>query len=407
MAMKQTQTKLFDFSDAGLDFCAGSKNLFPDRFKKMLTLGYNVQTVSSVAVAGNQVTFTYGGAHGYVADRVLKVDSGALALINGGEFWIDSVTVNTVTITIENAPTSVIGGFTTRIAPLGWTLEYELSNVHIYKMKQLDESDLYVRLCFQNNSAYKNCIGVCVGKSHSAGAITDPESIAADRAITTPQTNGLNWFFTSSALDLLNNYTYSQGFSWFGKAVIVGSLYHFVAMFNNGVSGTTNDMQGGSVAAILPCAKHSYAANLPLIIAQTGINPSGTTAIGTFVEGRAFIGTQRCIFEARGIADQNIFSSPSSASSFTALDGFNTTTAQPIAIHESTTTQHIGYIVGGMYRCLYGATNVPPSVKQSTPSQTMDIDLSNSVILHSLPIAANNIANTIFLAVPIEEIKIA
>lgn len=405
--MKQTQTKLFDFSDAGLDFCAGSKNLFPDRFKKMLTLGYNVQTVSSVAAAGNQVTFTYGGAHGYVADRVLKVDSGALALINGGEFWIDSVTVNTVTITIENAPTSVIGGFTTRIAPLGWTLEYELSNVHIYKMKQLDESDLYVRLCFQNNSAYKNCIGVCVGKSHSAGAITDPKSIAADRAITTPQTDGLNWFFTSSALDLFNNYTYSQGFSWFGKAVIVGSLYHFVAMFNNGVSGTTNDMQGGSVAAILPCVKHSYAANLPLIIAQTGINPSSTNSVGTFVEGRAFIGTQRCVFEARGVADQNIFSSPNSASSFTALDGFNTTTVQPIAIHESTTTQHIGYIVGGMYRCLYGATNVPPSVKQSTPSQTMDIDLSNSVILHSLPIATNNIANTIFLAVPIEEIKIA
>src|SRR5690606_35768536 len=104
MTMKQTQTKLFDFSDAGLDFSAGSKNLFPDRFKKMLSLGYNVQTVTSVAVAGNQVTFTYGGTHGYAADRVLKVDSGPLSLINEGEFWIDAVTTNTVTMTIDDAP---------------------------------------------------------------------------------------------------------------------------------------------------------------------------------------------------------------------------------------------------------------------------------------------------------------
>ncbi|RKG45949.1 hypothetical protein D7V64_17530, partial [Acinetobacter cumulans] len=95
MAMKQTQTKLFDFADVGLDFCVGSKSLFPDRFKKMLVIGYNTQTVASVAVAGNQVTLTYGVSHGYVADRVLKVESGVLAEINGGEFWIDSVTSNT------------------------------------------------------------------------------------------------------------------------------------------------------------------------------------------------------------------------------------------------------------------------------------------------------------------------
>ena len=126
--MKQTQTKLFDFSDVGLDFCAGSKNLFPDRFKKMLSLGYNKQTTSSVADTGNQVVLTYGVSHGYVADRVLKITSGTLATINDGEFWIDSVTTNTVTLTIDNAPASISGGFTTRIASLGWSLEYE--NAH-------------------------------------------------------------------------------------------------------------------------------------------------------------------------------------------------------------------------------------------------------------------------------------
>jgi len=63
MVMKQTQTKMFDFADIGLDFSAGSKSLFPDRFKKMLAQGYNTQTVSSVTVEGNQVTLNYGGSH--------------------------------------------------------------------------------------------------------------------------------------------------------------------------------------------------------------------------------------------------------------------------------------------------------------------------------------------------------
>ncbi len=69
--IKQTQTKMFDFSDVGLDFCAGSKAKFREVFKKMLSTGYNPQTVLSVSISGNQVTLTYGTNHGYVADRVL------------------------------------------------------------------------------------------------------------------------------------------------------------------------------------------------------------------------------------------------------------------------------------------------------------------------------------------------
>ena len=130
--MKQTQTKVFEFSDTGLDFCSGSKNLFPDRFKKMLALGFNEQTVSSVTVLGSEVTLTYAAAHGYVADRVLKVDSGDLAAINGGEFWIDSITTNTVTFTLDEIIPPVSGRFTTRSASLGWDLVYENGSVHIY-----------------------------------------------------------------------------------------------------------------------------------------------------------------------------------------------------------------------------------------------------------------------------------
>ena len=123
---------MFDFADVGLDFCPGSKNLFPDRFKKMLSQGYNEQTVASVSVTGNQVTLNYGVAHGYAADRVIKINSGALSTINGGEFWIDSVTATSVTMTVDTAPSSIAGMFSTKSASLGWSLEYENANIHIY-----------------------------------------------------------------------------------------------------------------------------------------------------------------------------------------------------------------------------------------------------------------------------------
>ena len=154
----------------------------------MLSLGYNEQTVSSVTVAGNQVTFTYGGTHGYVADRVLKVNAPELLSINGGEFVIDSVTENTVTMTIDGAPESIAGNFTTKVASLGWSLEYENSNVHIYKFKHIDETDLFIRLVFQNNLAYRNTVSVCIGKTANLalGTITDPNSIENNRENLTP-----------------------------------------------------------------------------------------------------------------------------------------------------------------------------------------------------------------------------
>ncbi|MEG2569456.1 MAG: hypothetical protein RSA84_24925, partial [Acinetobacter sp.] len=180
MAMKQTQTKLFSFGDTDLDFSVVSKTFFPDRFKKMLVLGYNQQTVASVSVSGNQVTLNYGVTHGYTTDRVLKVNSGALAAINGGEFWVDAVTATSLTMTIDAAPISITGGFVTKIAPLGWQLVYEQSNIHVYKFKHIDNTDMYLRLCFQDQAARRNCISPCIGKTFdsTSGAITDSNALS-------------------------------------------------------------------------------------------------------------------------------------------------------------------------------------------------------------------------------------
>lgn len=398
MTMKQTQTKMFDFADVGLDFCSGSKNLFPDRFKKMLSQGYNEQTVASVSVTGNQVTLNYGVAHGYVADRVLKINSGPLAAIKGGEFWIDAVTATSVTMTIDAAPTSIAGGFTTKIAPLGWQLVYEQANIQVYKLKQLDGSDIFIRLCFQNNAAYRNRVSPCVGRSFnpSTGEITDEASLAETKNIANPST--FAWEFSLAANSAYDNHTYTQGYNIFGRALVVGSKYHFVALCSTWVGSTAR------VNALIPYQSLDYSViKLPLFLGES-TTPTGNGQSNQIANLKLYAGK----FETKIQASSTTQFAPTYAAtqSFlpTSIDEFNTTTASPVMIYEKNSGQFLG-ITTGFYYTHYGTStvDVPSSDNKAMPLQTTDVDLSSICFVHCITSGASNV----FFAVPVEEIKIA
>lgn len=402
--MKQTQTKLFDFSDVGLDFCAGSKSLFPDRFKKMLALGYNVQTVTNVAVVGDQVTFTYGGAHGYVADRVLKVDSGLLSSINNGEFWIDSITTNTVTFTLSDAPLSVPHGFTTRIAPLGWDLIYEVGNIHIYKFKSLNEDDLFLRLCFQNNLTYRNCIAPCIGKSVDldTGYINDEYALNETKSLATPHA-GFKWEYGNKNNATFDNYTYSQGYGSFGRGVIIGSKYHFVSMHN-----ASNTQAFGRIVGFVPTACLDYKQlDYPVLIGEATANPQSSNNSYQLSYGRAFVGNARIQFDMATSTAESLFRVPQASDSFVgSIDPFNVTSVSPIAIFDHSTQQHYGYISGGLYVCKYASTNAPPNTYQASPFVDYDKDLTSMCYVHHFAYS-QTAQYTVYLTAPLEEIKIA
>lgn len=412
MAMKQTQTKLFDFADVGMDFSTGSKNLFPDRFKKMLALGYNVQTVTNVAVAGNQVTFSYGGAHGYAADRVLKVDSGALASINSGEFWIDSVTTNTVTFTLNDAPAVVVSGFTTRIAPLGWSLEYEQPYIHIYKMRHIDDTDRFVRICFQSNTNDRNALVVCIGKSFDAatGVINDPLALQSTAGVTNASTANIpKWDSYNTSLEQ-NNWTYAQGLSKFGLGMVTGSIYHFAF-----IAGDGYDLVAHHIYGIFPCHCLDYdALDYPVLV---GLMSSDAEIYGNFStvgsgSGHASIGNIRVRFDfASNASNPGLLSSDTNAqpkNSFLTerIDSFNTTTAKPLEIYEQGTSQYLGQLYG-LYLCMYSPTNMPVASNKTYPLLTTDIELDSLIMIAAS--GSNNIESSTslrFLALPIEEIKI-
>ena len=403
--MKQTQTKLFDFSDVGLDFCAGSKNLFPDRFKNMLSLGYNVQTVLSVAVTGNQVTLTYGSAHGYVADRVLKVNSGVLTSINGGEFRIDSVTTNTVTMTIDDAPLSVTSGFTTKIAPLGWSLEYESANVHVYKFKDIDESDLYLRLVFQSaGSNQRNVILPCVGKTidMTSGVITDNASYDNGRSATSPQAAVAKWEFAATISATYNNYTYSQGYSFFGKGILIGSQYHMLTLSNSDAN-----TRKGVINGFVPAASFFPSTNYPLLLLyDTGDATVSTANTNLFFFRVGVLGNIRCSFAISNSNSAIVQLTPQAYSSFLSgqVDPFNTTTTEPLSLYELSTKQFLGYSCGGIYTAKYSSANQPGVTPLLSPSETIDVDFGSKVYVHTW--GGSGVAGPdVFYAIPLEEIK--
>lgn len=414
MTMKQTQTKLFDFADVGLDFCAGSKNLFPDRFKKMLSLGYNEKTVSSVAVAGNQVTLTYGGTHGYVADRVLKVNAPELLSINSGEFVIDSVTANTVTMTIDGAPTSIAGNFTTKIASLGWTIEYEVGNVHIYKFKHYDDTDMYLRLCFQEQSARRNCVSPCIGKTAnlSTGVITDASALQDTVSLTTPD-NKFKWEFQYAANSTFNSATYAAGLSTFGKGMVIGSPYHLAILSNRGNATNFGTINGFSPVSVFNYSNLDY----PLLLGcidQANITGSGTNGGQDYTTslldgGCAYIGNIRVNFQTSisttFATSKELFLKTNSATSYlpTTIDNFNTTTARPIPIYERSTSQFLGFTAGGVFECHYSAAAKPSQAIADSPSVVTEIDFNNTAVVHS--ICSGSAATSVFLAFPLEKIK--
>lgn len=407
--IKQTQTKLFDFSDTDLDFCAGSKALFPSVFKKVLANGYNAKTVSSVSVSGSSVTLTYGVNHGYVADRVLQVTA------TGGyskEVYIDSVTTNTVTFT-ESTTTGLSGTVSTKVAALGWTLTYESGLVQLYKMKYLDERDLYVRFVFSATGARKNVMNVCVGKTAntSTGVITDANAFDAHKANVDVVT-GFEWMFNFSTTTGIDSYTYSQGLSTFGKGLIIGSKYHLVLMCNGGLANYC-----GRILAIAPTAMLNYEKlDYPLVFGQ--YNTTALTATSSVdydqlrpttsgVGSAAYVGTIPVAFDQEPNIDSVITGSTQNVSSFftSNLDAFNTTAAQPISLYEKSSKQFIGFTAGGLYRSEIKNTNTSLSIS-TTPSLTTDIDFSNYVAQHFAWALASDIYIHGFVA-PVEEIKIA
>lgn len=129
----RTDVKRYKATDTGLNatLVRGTNIAF---LKAILSTGYNTKTVSSLTNDGNFVTLDYGVAHGYVLERVLQISGADDPQLNG-EHAIIQVTANKVTIELKALPTGLGGLITTKVAPLGFSLVYEATNLAIFQFQ--------------------------------------------------------------------------------------------------------------------------------------------------------------------------------------------------------------------------------------------------------------------------------
>lgn len=383
--IKQTQTKLFRSSDVGLDFCAGSIIRFPEVFKKILVTGFNPQIVNSVSISGSTITLTYGVTHGYVADRVLQVTA------SGGfnkEVYIDSVNGNNVICTVlDGSTTGLTGTINTKIASAGWDIVYEVGNIHIYKMKHFDETDRFVRMCFQTNTAQRNAVAVCIGKTYDSatGFITDEHSYTASRNVMLPFAAGVVW---NTFYD--GNYNNNASGTFGNAAVIVASPYHL------GFSMTERDSQ--NIFGIFPKSTHDYPQlDYPVLVSQySGENIPNSANFARW-------GNANNAIHIGNIRFEHILTLPSSSYLPSSLDEFNTTTLQPYPLIEINTGQQLGYMYG-LFHVQYASNNRPAFNRFSTPFFSMDVDFESLIAVMASTIESYG-THVDYVAFVVEEIK--
>lgn len=398
--IRQTQTKEYSFSDVGLNLTPASKSLLPSALKKILSTGYNTQTVTSVAISGNVITLNYGAPHGYTKGRVLKLNTPSL----NSEFVIESVESLSLTIIVDQPPSSIESSFTTHVAPLGWVLCYESANsyVQLYKLKNLDETDLYCRLTYSiaNSTSFLSCIQPFFGLSadEQTGVITDTLSNGFGVGSATINTSQPSWKLAKYANSTYNSYTATQNPTLFLNTVVVGSLYHFLGMIT--YYADNKGFFGFVPSHCLDYEKLKY----PLSFAYTPVMSSEDSGWyladnswninGVKVVARPYISS--------GAAPTHTY--PTAASSYlpATIDNFETSVAYPIEIFEATTLQFLGFIAGGMYRWSHTLSNLPASAEM--PKQTSDIDFSNPLYIHSA--SYNGFSTGFWCVIPVEEIKI-
>lgn len=88
--------------------------------------GWGSKVAASATVALNKITLSYGVAHGYLKKQIISVSGANQAAINGNH-RIDSVTVDTITLTIDGVMDAT-GTITTKVAPLGFQSVFGSAN---------------------------------------------------------------------------------------------------------------------------------------------------------------------------------------------------------------------------------------------------------------------------------------
>lgn len=268
----QTQTKIYKFSDKGIELNGWAKGYYPEIFKKIFVTGYNENLITDIEILNGKVTLILPTNHGYLLERVIRFSSPS----HTKDYVITEVTATSISFYDETFPSSITNPISIKIAPLDYELVYEVDQVHIYKFKDLDNSDLFLRLYFlstKNSSSYRGLVYPCVGRTYDpeTGYITDTDSLVETRDIKSPATR-FSWELGQQDNVYYENQPLNPSY---GQITIIGSLYHLLISVATG-----NTKYYFTLNSILPVVNCVLGKTLPLLTGSrythTSSGPSNT-----------------------------------------------------------------------------------------------------------------------------------
>lgn len=363
----QTQTKIYKFSDKGIEINGSAKGYYPVAFKKIFTTGYNETSVSNIEVFEGKVTIILPTNHGFLLERVIRFTSGNYTK----DYFLTEVTSTSISFYDEDFPNQFPDPISIKYAPLDWELVYEVGQVHIYKFKDLDDSDLYLRLFYLsplNNSTLRGLVYPCVGRAYDpdTGYITDPDSLTETRDIK----SGAQRFSWEIGQYTDVYYDKQPLSSSLGTVTIIGSLYHMV--MSTSTSTTKNTFH---LATVLPVANCVQDKALPLLVgSRQNYTSSGPSQ--TFSNCYMYVNNTRvCNYRASSdiIA---YFGMPSYipdpwVSSLGVSDRFS---LNGITLYFAGTSSYFGNALGAHYLIAKTSDNRFPNSSTSYPLGIMDTD---------------------------------
>lgn len=298
----QTQTKIYKFSDKGIEVNGWAKGYYPEVFKKIFVTGYNENLITDIEILNGKVTLILPTNHGYLLERVIRFSSPT----HNKDYVITEVTATSISFYDETFPSQITNPISIKVAPLDYELVYEVGLVHIYKFKDLDNTDLFLRLYFlsdKNNSSFRGLVYPCVGKTYdpATGYITDTNSLVETRDLKTAATR-FSWELGMQTDMYYDNQPLDGNM---GRITIIGSLYHLLIS-----PSTSSTKYSFTLNAILPVVNCVLGKTLPMMTGSRYTHTSSGPG-NTFTGSYQYVNNYRVQSFAASVDIINYFGMPS------------------------------------------------------------------------------------------------
>lgn len=383
----QTQTKYYHLSDQGISQHLYARTPLPTLFKKIFTTGFNNTVFSDYELLEGRVKIILPTNHGFVKERVVKITANGFSK----EYFVEESDQTSITFYDPSFPTSLTGTLSIQVAPLGWELVYEVGKVFIYKLKDLDGTDLYLRLLFPTGSNHRTTIHPCVGRTVDLdlGIITDINSLTANKSITT--TTAVNvWEWNNVSGTSFDSTPYK---ATDGTAFFIGSLYHLVIG-----STLTSSITQGVISGLLPVVNSPIINNLPLLVCYTYGNPTSSYPwLVSFITG--YINNTKVTNLPVNGATTFIY--PSAITPFVTLDQTKTISLSNTKLYSVGSSSYVGTMLGAYQMSVTNTDGFSTNIS-TYPYTLMD---TNNEIKYFWGLCSDS-QSQFGLLTPLEEIKL-